>query len=530
MYKFFLTFTSLTLLSCPLVFGQIDDIQVIEKEQAPISDITLKRFASCDAMEDVLVKYFRESMLNQITMYGNGYKKESPIMVDDAVSATPPVAEGLGGGGEGGGFSQTNVQIAGIDESEVVKTDGQYIYYASNQPATDGYQYVTITRATPANSLQLVKRIKLPTNYNDIQLYIADNTLTILANKWNQYYSRFPSIVSLGNGSSTVVVVYDIANPENPKLTRFYTVDGNLAQSRRDGDFLYILSQNYISMNIWGPAGVYAREDVDAYLNNSFDVAKILPNTVDIRVSADQSGITVGGKKLPYTLSRGNVRCNEVEYFLPEKPENTSFLTLSIIPLKGNNEVTRKVIYGDASQFFMSQNSFYIVSNYWKQGGNFPCPLGARCLMPVFRSEQNSLIHRFSTKNGQAKYMYSVLTPGMPLSQYAMNERDGVLFTANQKDWTTNGVDIFAIDSTGKLLSKLENVGEKERFQAARYIGDRLYLVTFQQVDPLFVINTANPKSMKILGELVMPGYSTYLHPYDANHLIGIGYDTKQNQ
>ncbi|MCB9807519.1 beta-propeller domain-containing protein [Candidatus Peribacteria bacterium] len=106
----------------------------------------------------------------------------------------------------------------------------------------------------------------------------------------------------------------------------------------------------------------------------------------------------------------------------------------------------------------MSQDSLYIVGSYWKPGGNFSCPLDARCLMPVFRSEQNSLIHRFSTKNGKVQYQYSVLTPGMPLSQYALNEKNGILFTANQKDWTTNGVDIFAIDSSGKLLSKLENV------------------------------------------------------------------------
>lgn len=150
--------------------------------------------------------------------------------------------------------------------------------------------------------------------------------------------------------------------------------------------------------------------------------------------------------------------------------------------------------------------------------------------MPMFRSEQNALIHRFSTKKDSVKYEYSVLTPGMPLSQYALNEKNDILFTANQKDWMTNGVDIFAIDSTGKLLSKLENVWEKERFQAARYIGDRLYLVTFEQIDPLFVIDTKDAKNMTILGELKMPWYSTYLHPYDATHLIGVGFDTKPNQ
>jgi hypothetical protein len=107
----------------------------------------------------------------------------------------------------------------------------------------------------------------------------------------------------------------------------------------------------------------------------------------------------------------------------------------------------------------MTKGSLYIVSSYWKQGaGESACPMDARCIMPMFRSEQNALIHRFSTKKDSVQYEYSVLTPGMPLSQYALNEKNGVLYTANQRDWMTNGVDIFAIDSTGKLLSKLENV------------------------------------------------------------------------
>lgn len=529
MHKFF----TLALVVLPF-FGSftlaaIDDTQVLEKEQTQDS-INLQRFSSCEAMDTVLTKYFKSALLEQMTMHG------SPVAVPDSpessISANPstaPVGEkgGMGGGWDGG-FSQTNIQIAWVDESEVVKTDGKYIYYASNQPDADGFQYVTITKAVPSADMSLVKRIKLPNNYGNIQLYVADGKLTILANRWNQNYIYSASPVNIGNSSATVVVVYDIADPAAPELHRFYTVNGDLSQSRREGNYLYVLSQNYVSLNTWGPIGMYSKEEVNTYLDKKFEATNILPQTIDIKYDT-ASQMNSNGKKIPYSLTRAAVKCSEIEYILPEKPQNLSFLTLSVIPLMGNGEISRKVIYGDAAQFFMSKESFYIVGNHWKQGGNFSCPPGARCIMPAFRSEQNSLIHRFSTKAGKVNYVYSAIMPGMPLSQYAMNERDGVLFTANQKDWTTNGVDIFAIDSTGKLLSKLENVGEKERFQSSRYIGNRLYLVTFEQIDPLFVIDTTNPKNMKIMGELKMPGYSTYLHPYDENHLIGIGYDTKTN-
>jgi uncharacterized secreted protein with C-terminal beta-propeller domain len=158
--------------------------------------------------------------------------------------------------------SQTNVQIAGIDEAEVVKTDGKYIYYASNQPDADGFNYVTITRAVPTSDMSLVKRIKLPNNYSNIQLYVANNRLTILANRWNQNYVYNPTPVTIGNGSATVVVVYDITDPSQPQLSRFYTVNGDLSQSRREGDYLYVLSQNYVSLNTWGPIGMYTIDEV----------------------------------------------------------------------------------------------------------------------------------------------------------------------------------------------------------------------------------------------------------------------------
>ncbi len=528
MHKFF----TLALVSIPLFasisFAALDDTQVLDQENTTISDINLKSFSSCEAMESVLTKYFKQNLIDQVSMYGGSVGK--PVMMEWMPTPTPSLDRGgIGGGGGDVSVSQTNIQIAGVDEAEVVKTDGKYIYYASNQPDTDGFNYVTITRAVPVSDLSLVKRIKLPSNYGNIQLYVANNRLTILANRWNQNYVYSQTPVNVGNGSSTVVVVYDISNPAQPQLSRFYTVNGDLSQSRREGDYLYVLSQNYVSLNTWGPIGMYSREDVTTYMDKKFDVDAILPQTIDIKRN-DSSALNVGNKKLPYSISRNKVKCSEIEYLLPEKPQNLSFLTLSVIPLTGSGDVTRKVIYGDATQIFMSQESLYIVGNYWKQGGNFSCPPNARCIMPAFRSEQNSLIHRFAIKSGKVSYTYSILTPWIPLSQYALNERDGVLFTANQKDWTTNGVDIFAIDSTGKLLSKLENVWTKERFQAARYIGNRLYLVTFEQIDPLFVIDTTIPKNMKIVGELTMPGYSTYLHPYDDNHLIGIGYDTKANQ
>jgi len=169
----------------------------------------------------------------------------------------------------------------------VIKTDGKYIYYASNTPEKDGFQYVTITKASPASDLQIVKKIKLPSNYGNIQLYLADNKLTILANKWNQNYIYNPSPISIGGGSVTVVVVYDVTDVMSPKLDRFYTVDGDYSQSRREGDYLYVISQNFVNLNIWGNTRPYTQQEINTFFDTDFSVEKAFPKSVEISRTSD---------------------------------------------------------------------------------------------------------------------------------------------------------------------------------------------------------------------------------------------------
>lgn len=528
MYKRF-TLVLIATLCCAVslsTFAQVVDTQILDKEVVPTEPaVSFQKFNSCEDMNTVLKKYFREALLEQRKTYGNAIKEDMGMWGDRNES------QGVGWGSESPSFSGTNIQVEWIDEADVIKTDWKYIYYASNTPEKNGSQYVTIALAGAWKDMAIVKKIQLPTSYSNIQLYLSNSQLTILATKWNQDYIYNSSPLSLWNGSSTVVVVYNVSDVTQPKLERYYTVSGDLSQSRREGDYLYVLSQNWMNTNIWWNDSLYSQSELDNYIDTKFDVEKMLPVGIDIHLTKNsQKEITLKGKKVPYSLEKGRVGCNEVEYILPNTPQALSFVTLSIIPLKWDGSVKRKVIYGDASQFFMTQWSFYIVSNYFSpSSGDSTCPPNARCIIDSFRSHQNSLIHRFSVQGENVAYKYSVMTPGMPLSQYAISEKKWVLYTANQRDWMTNGVDIFAIDQNGKLLSKLENVWEKERFQAARYIDDRLYLVTFEQTDPFFVIDTENPKNMTILWELKIPGYSTYLHPYDATHLIWVGIGSRIN-
>lgn len=148
--------------------------------------------------------------------------------------------------------------------------------------------------------------------------------------------------------------------------------------------------------------------------------------------------------------------------------------------------------------------------------------------------DQKSVIHRFAIKNGDITYKATGTVPGYLLNQFSLDENRGNLRVATTvSDWSSSEKqysNVYVLDPELKTIGRLEHLAPEERIYSARFMGDLLYLVTFKQTDPLFVIDLSNPYQPGILGELKIPGYSDYLHPYDETHLIGIGKDTMENE
>ena len=217
-------------------------------------------------------------------------------------------------------------------------------------------------------------------------------------------------------------------------------------------------------------------------------------------------------------------------------PNLTSIIRFDIrVP---NGKIDSEVIISEAGQIHVSKDSVYLTANMWQQNNNSACPPGAKCVMPMIWNPGTSstLVHKFNLTNANIRYSYSKEISGTPLNQYSMDEDvDGNFrIVTSLSSWSgginNSSTSLSVLNPTGSIIGKLANLAPGENFQSSRFIGNRLYLVTFEQIDPLFVIDLADSKNPKILGELKIPGYSTYLHPYDADRLIGIGYDTKTNQ
>jgi uncharacterized secreted protein with C-terminal beta-propeller domain len=178
----------------------------------------------------------------------------------------------------------------------------------------------------------------------------------------------------------------------------------------------------------------------------------------------------------------------------------------------------------------MSLDNLYLTSNIYTSF-NYSCPIWSRCIMPWYPRGQNTLVHQINVDWNDLNYSASTIVPWRPLNQYSMDQfgdKFRIITQTNHPELATN---LYILNSDDlELHWMLGSIEPGEQFKSSRFIWDKLFLVTFERIDPLFVISMSDGQNPKILWELKIPWYSTYLHPYDENHLIWIGYDTTENQ
>jgi uncharacterized secreted protein with C-terminal beta-propeller domain len=176
-------------------------------------------------------------------------------------------------------------------------------------------------------------------------------------------------------------------------------------------------------------------------------------------------------------------------------------------------KVTTDVIAWNNAEIFMSQDNLYLTS-YMYQNNDFSCPRGAFCMMPYYSRWENTLIHKINVDKNNLTYQDSTIIPGQPLTQYSMDEYDWNFRIITQKSYPERETGVYVLDEELKLLGSLWWLWKTENFKSSRFIWDKLFLVTFKQIDPFYVVDMSTNQP-KVMGELKIPGYSTYLHAYD---------------
>lgn len=344
-------------------------------------------------------------------------------------------------------FSKTNVQVAGVDEADIIKTDGKFVYYISNRT-------VFIVDISNASNMTIKTKITFSPTEQPLEMYIDDTTMTILCSDYSN------------NGSATKIKIYDISDKSNVTIKKEFSCDGYYSSSRKIGDYVYFV----------GNKAVYS----------TTDIATILPQYSD-------SGKTVV------------VAASDIRYFPDDTNPNSFFYVAAINTADANKPVVFKSYLGSAYNVYSSQTSLFLT--------------GAK----YTNNSTETAIYKFSINNDDIACVASSSVPGNIINQFSMDEFDGYFRIATSNNQSNN---VYVLDNKLNVIGKLEGLAKGENIYSVRFIDKKVYMVTFKTVDPLFVIDLSNPSKPAVLGELKIPGYSTYLHPYDETHIIGFGMDT----
>ncbi|HEX5060813.1 MAG TPA: beta-propeller domain-containing protein [Kofleriaceae bacterium] len=489
----------------------------------------------CDAVRDLVI----DTAVHQMIVgygYGYGYNpyyggypgaiadEAMPTAQPSSKAAAAPVAAPAPSAGRAmpvqqsaptsgpSHYTTTNVHEKGVDEADLVKTDGKYVYTLRNNE-------LIVAKTWPVDKPDVVARLTFKTMV-PTQLYLHGEQLVL------QGYATQPRQNQYAYGSTRVIVV-NAHNRERPKLEKIFDVDGGTFSSRIVGDDMYLVQNGYLQMP---PKLLESAQKVMAKIPRA-DQTSLRPWEIQSRLAATL-------RKAIYS----NLTAQDVEAMLPAiyngsqktplacdslyMPPNNMQLGLTALArislTSSKTDLVGAMVSGGT--VYASTDSLYIASPFyqWNQQGY---------------SNMQTQVHQFSLadKDGKPRYVASGAVDGNILNEFSMSEYNGDLRIATT-DWQWNGQQggnhLFVMRPRG---SKLEVIGavrglaKGERIYAGRMFGDRGYLVTFKQTDPLFTLDLSDPQHPRVAGELKINGFSNYIHPMGGNLLLTIGQDADEN-
>lgn len=376
-------------------------------------------------------------------------------------------------------YSTTNIQVENVDEADIVKTDGDYIYSISEDN-------VIITDVKDPKQPKVVATIQSEDDDIPEDIILYKDKLVVISTKGNQTQRYY-----YNNRMNTVVKIYNITSREKPVLTKSYEMYEPYYTSRCIDNVLYVISSGNLRKEDDEIVVGYNEDNMEKemsidkikYLKDVKTTKQTLISTVDL------NNETADIKLDSYLMNISNAYVSEnAIYLLNQKYNNDSKIPIKLLfGFKG--------VFGLEDYYEMDSESGYYTE-----------------------------IYKFDIKEN-VEYKAKTKVKGKTINQYSLDEKDNHLRIAL---YDNDGSRVAIFDEDLKQIGISDNVAKGEKMYSSRFIGDKVYFVTYKTIDPLFVMDLSNEAKPKVLGKLKIPGYSTYLHPYDENHIIGIGMETKE--
>lgn len=539
-----------------------------------LKETEMKKFSSYDELKEFLKNKVQSSY------YGTFERTTAEALPSMAAAEAPSADKSVD-------YSTTNIQVAGVDEADIVKNDGKYIYMVTGNN-------VLILNAYPADELRILSKIRFDGTPSEI--FINKDKLVIFGNKY-PYYSMYtagirvredrkiasPAIVPPEYYSpKAFVYVYDISDRENPKLTRDIVLEGNYVDSRMIGDYVYAIFNSPINDidKVKLPIIMEDNRNItvqasEIYYFDVVDYSYMFTNILAIDTQNDEKDFTnrmiLMGATQNIFASSENIYITYQRYMdlydftdriveealIPNLPSEVAGKIEGISKSDSDKYIKMQRIIGELYEY-INKLSEEDRKNIQKKIDYEMEELQFK----IAREMQKTIVHRISISDGEINYEANGAVPGYILNQFSMDEHDGYFriattinnfspivirpmvaepsFVQTVSAQETEAMpeteimrasslnNIYILDSELDIVGSLENLAPNENIYSARFMGDRAYLVTFRRVDPLLVIDLSDPRNPQVLGKLKIPGFSDYLHPYDENHIIGIGKEVQE--
>ena len=537
----------------PQVVQSPPEIIYVDKTVSEFFDGTneIKKISSQEELKSILEA---SSSISGNFYGGNSLVRDmamDDVMIESAVSDGAPTLgspEAKSYAPSGTDYSTTNVQVANVDEPDYLKNDSKYVYIVSRNT-------LTIIDAHPAEDAKIILKIALDIESQYIQnMFLNEDRLVIFYNGQSddEIIPQFDFMPRRSYSSVTHALIVDVSDKENPTILKDYSIDGHFSDARMIGNYAYFVTNNYInhqhprlpiiledSIRIMTPDAFYF-DNIEEFSNfNTLTVIDIFGDTIN-------SETYLMGHTGAFYVSEDNFYLTYQQYmpnsFYENSAQNRFFeVIVPLLPNKIQNEIN--LIQNDSS--LSSSTQWMRISELMQESYNEMNKNEKEKLFEKIKNALNeydvkiqedtrkTIIHKISIDGEKIQYVAKGEVPGRLLNQFSMDQsgdRFRVATTTEiytQYDGTIRSNAVYVLDENLEVVGELEEIAPEESIFSARFMGDRLYLVTFQQIDPFFVIDLSSD-TPKILGELKIPGFSNYLHPYDEEHVIGVGRDTKE--
>ena len=447
-------------------------------DNKPTADAKLSQVES----REELVEYFKENYAEN----GNYLAYNFGIATDDAMdmnaatgvtaapSADGTVSESTNSSSDLKGHAETNTQVKGVDEGDIIKTDSRYIYFLGSDTGGSNKKL----RIIDTETMQAVFDSYIYDENGDIlwvsDIYVSGDTLVAVCTMKNTYDAYSRAYGYYASSGTTIAMSYDITDRSEPKLIRSNTQDGSYRSSRMVGNILYTVSQYYVQA-----------ESEEAIEN------VCIPK--------------VGGAE---------IGCDCI--FLPENAGESYILLTAIDVTAKDGKVGAVAVLGNTGNYYCSEDTFYVVAENYNYKDD------------SVEVREKSVINSFSLDGINIAFKATGRVKGRIVNQYSLDQYEGNLRIATtyiNNETSKNVSSLYILNKDLDIIGTLEDLANNEQIKSVRYMGKEAYIVTFRNTDPLFAIDLSDPKAPAVKGELKIPGYSAYLHPIGDNLLIGIGYE-----